>query len=61
MSNPSFVYNETEVIKTGRTAVQKLRSGRVDTLFEITPKDQSVGQWKKWVHEHQLFIIEGEK
>ena len=70
MSNKiEYVYNESEVVLTGRTAERKLarppaRSGssrkvpdRVYTLHEVTPSDPENGSWKKWVRLEELFEI----
>lgn len=54
----TYVFDNVEVKKTGRNAQRKLKSGKVDELFEITPVDEHVGQWKKWVHEVELFAVE---
>lgn len=53
----SYVYENTEVIKTGRRSQRKLSSGKVDELVEITPTDSINGQWKKWVREDMLFTV----
>ena len=53
----TYVYENTEVVKTGRQAAKKLRSGKDDALVEIEPKDSSVGSWKKWVREDDLFTV----
>lgn len=57
--NQTFVYEQAEVTKTGRTAVLKRNTGKLDTLFEITPVDQMVGSWKKWVRDMELFEVQG--
>lgn len=51
-----FVYNETEVVLTGRTAVRKVRE-KYDTLHEITPKADDCSKWTKWVHYDELYKI----
>lgn len=53
----TYVYENTEVRKTGRVAEKKLKSGSVDKLVEITPIDSMVGSWKKWVREAELFEV----
>jgi len=53
----SYVYDNVEVSKTGRTASKTLASGKEDVLFEITPVHQTTGMWKKWVRESDLFLI----
>jgi hypothetical protein len=51
------VHEGIEVIKTGRLAERKLRSGKIDQLIEVTPKDTMVGSFKKWIHEEELFEV----
>ena len=58
-TSESFVYENVEVIKTGRCANKTLPSGKKDTLFEITPKHSTSGSWKKWVRQTELFEITG--
>lgn len=53
----TYVYDNVEVMKTGRTATKDLRSGKTDELIEVTPKDTIVGAWKKWVREADLFQV----
>lgn len=53
----TYVFEQVEVKKTGRTASQKLRSGKVDTIYEITPVEQINGSWKKWVRDNQMFQV----
>lgn len=53
----TFVFENTEVVKTGRTAGRTLTSGNVITLVEITPADPTLMQWKKWVREADLFVV----
>lgn len=53
----TYVYENTEVKKTGRVAKKELKSGSVDQLVEITPSDPIVGGWKKWVREAELFEV----
>lgn len=59
----TYVYKETEVKLTGRTAqkgLKALRKGkedRVAVLHEITPCDPLNGSWKKWVQMAELFEI----
>lgn len=61
-----FIYEDTEVILTGRVATRSksLRTRRdVDssgTKHEITPANQDCGSWKKWVQMNDLFIITDE-
>lgn len=54
----TYVHEGIEVQKTGRVASKKLASGKVDILVEITPTLQQVGVWKKWVREHELFLVQ---
>ena len=59
MTDPvqTYVYENVEVKKTGRTAQKTLKSGSVDQLVEITPVDPMVGSWKKWVRDAELFEV----
>jgi len=52
-----FVFENTEVKLTSRVASKELPSGKTDTLYEITPVDNSYGNWKKWVRMEQLYKI----
>lgn len=51
-----YVYQNAEVILTGRIAEKKLRKS-TDTLYEITPLDKETGSWKKWVRLNDLHEI----
>ncbi len=59
----TYVYRDTEVKLTGRTADKELKSTRrtkepsVVTLHEITPVDSMNGTWKKWVRMTELFEV----
>lgn len=53
----SYVHDGIEVVKTSKVAERKLKSGKVDQLVEITPKEPAMGTWKKWVHEADLFEV----
>ena len=61
----TYVFQNTEVKLTGRTANKELKPTRrtkpgeqnVATLFEITPVDPMNGTWKKWVRMEELFEI----
>jgi hypothetical protein len=65
----TYVYNNTEVKLTGRTAdrepparatarptTRKAQTAST-TLYEITPVDQLNGSWKKWVRMVELYVI----
>lgn len=54
----TYVFENTEVKKTGRKAKNTLRSGKVDELVEVTPVDAMAGSWKKWVKPDLLFIVQ---
>ena len=54
---PTYVYDNTEVSLTGRSANRDLPSGKIDTLVEITPTDQTIGTWKKWVTFKSLYKV----
>lgn len=56
----SYVYENTEVRLTGRTGQRKLTSGKIDEVVEITPVDQMVGSWKKWVQKNSLYEVVGD-
>jgi hypothetical protein len=53
----SYVFEQAEVVLTGRKASKKLRSGRDETLYEITPVSKLTGSWCKWVTMSQLFEV----
>jgi ribosomal protein S8 len=56
----TFVYDGTEVRKTGRIAVRqiKLAGGKTRdmTIYEITPVADF--DWKKWVPDEQLYEVQ---
>lgn len=54
----TYVYENVEVRKTGRKAERKLKSGKNDTVVEITPVDSITGSWRKWVSEDILFEVQ---
>lgn len=61
----TFVYLETEVKLTGRTAKRDVgKPSRRNTtpqkqvVHEITPADSENGSWVKWVRLAELFEIE---
>ncbi len=59
----TYVYENVEVILTGRTAERsvgrktKRTNPRIDLLVEITPKDKEDGSWKKFVRMTDLYKI----
>jgi hypothetical protein len=53
----SYVHDGTEVVKTFKKAERKLKSGKIDQVVEITPKEPQQGTWKKWVREDELFEV----
>lgn len=53
----TYVFDNVEIKKTGRTAKRALKSGKVDELLEITPVDENIGKWKKWVRDAELFEV----
>ena len=57
MEDKVYVYHETEVILTVRTATKPLRNEKIDTIHEITPADKENGSWKKWVRIKELHEI----
>lgn len=62
----SYVYEGTEVRKTGRVATkERTRTSRsgvaaIDSLVEIEPVDPDMS-WKKWVNEIHLYTVSGDK
>lgn len=56
----SYVLENVEVTLTGRRAVKTLPSGKQDVQFEVTPKNSFNGNWKKWVRDQDLYLIEEE-
>ena len=57
-ANPvTYILDSDEVRKTGRVANKVLKSGKIDQLVEVTPTDQRVGSWSKWVRESDLFEV----
>ena len=55
MNNKRYVFNNTEIKLTGRTAEKKLRR-RTDILHEIVPADGS-DMWREWVRLTDLYEI----
>lgn len=53
----SFVYENTEVVMTGRKATKELRSGKEEILYEITPISKITGSWCKWVTVNNLYVV----
>ena len=53
----SFVFGETEVKKTGRSATRPIPGNKVMVLVEITPVDENDGTWKKFVNPSSLLTI----
>lgn len=53
----TYVYNGVEVVATGRIATKKLKRDRTITLVEITPYDNPVEHWKRWVDQDDLMKI----
>ena len=56
----TYVHDNIEVILTSRTATKTLRSGKAETLYEITPKLTVVGSWRKWVRIEDLYKVDNE-
>ena len=55
----TFVFETVEVRKTGRTARKKsAMTGKDQILYEVEPIDKESIQWKKWVPEDQLYVID---
>lgn len=53
----TFVMNDTEVRLTGRTANRKISAVKAQELVEVTPADEDLGTWKKWVPKSSLYEI----
>lgn len=53
----TFVFDNTEVFKTGRKATRTLPSGKLDTQVEVTPVHSTSGSWKRWARETELFQV----
>jgi len=56
-NDKSYILNDIEVKLTGRTADKNLRSGKIQTVYEITPVHLEDGCWKKWVKIDDLYIV----
>jgi hypothetical protein len=54
----TFVFGETEVRKTGRTATKPLPGNKVLTVVEVTPVNEADGFWKKFVQTTALLTIQ---
>ena len=67
MSDKTYVFNETEVKMTGRTAKKEIAArgrrteAKVFILYEVTPADNENGSWTNWVKMTDLFEIEKEE
>lgn len=60
MTEKTFVYDGTEVRKTGRKATKQSRTlngAKTIEIVEITPVDPDL-EWKKWVNPDELFAVE---
>lgn len=53
-----FLFENVEVVKTGRSATKVGTSGQPLVSVEITPATTDMGTWKKWVHESNLMVID---
>lgn len=58
MDGKTYVLDEIEVCLTGRVATRHTRSNRTETKVEVTPKETSNGNWKKWVDVDTLFVVD---
>ena len=60
----TYIYDNIEVVLTGRSASKKQKERRTSTnstpkqLLEITPVDQTIDDWKKWVSLEDMYIID---
>jgi len=58
--NTTYVYEGTEVEKTGRLATKTIKltsRSFTETMFEIQPVDKTGPTWKRWVKETDLFTV----
>lgn len=53
----TYVFGESEVKKTGRSATKPLPGGKTLTVVEITPVSEFDGTWKKFVNPNTLLTI----
>lgn len=58
ITQKTYVYKNTEVVKTGRIAQSQTvgRRGK-HHLYEITPANTDEGSWTTWVRETDLYEI----
>lgn len=54
---PSYIFEGVEIKPTGKTASRKTRSGKEETIHEVTPVSQQIGSWKKWVSLDTLYVV----
>lgn len=65
-NSKKYVYDNVEVVMTGRTAKKERRTTTRRTaaapsvLYEITPANLESGSWKKWVKMSDLYEIVGD-
>lgn len=61
----TWVYNDVEVRLTSRVAEKSItpvgrnKQPKITQLYEISPSDPEVPQWKKWVRMMDLYEIKG--
>lgn len=53
----TFVFEGTEVVKTGRSATKKVGNAS-DKVVEIQPAGSDVPMWKKWVRDRELYTVD---
>ena len=54
----TYIYKNTEVKCTGRSATKTKHNRTVDTLLEVTPVNTSVdGDWTQWARESDLYEV----
>jgi len=61
MDKKSYIYDSVEVMLTGRKAskdVKRRRRTDKEVLYEVTPCNDEVGTWKRWVKPEELYVIE---
>ena len=58
--NKSFVFENIEVVPTGRIAKKTIELSTrslIEILVEIKPMDPTAPQWKKWVKRTDLYEV----
>jgi hypothetical protein len=53
----NYIFEDEEVVLTGRVATKKLRNNKQSIMVEIKPKSTDAGDWNKWVLPDKLFKV----